>query len=183
MPSLELRAGSCRWRSVWVDADYLRGDFASPGGIDCILHGAGEDNATTHGLDANVGPSDKPIEQTCQRRKVALDGDLKRHDLSAVLVDENDVGFARCLADQVSARRGLQYRFHLVRIGDHDLAHFARQLDDHRLVQAERDLTPRPISSLADAQIGAMLIFRQRGRWRDDAAKREASSDKRDERG
>ncbi len=27
-----------------------------------------------------------------------------------------------------------------------------------------------------------MLIFRQRGRWRDDAAKREASGGKRDER-
>ena len=72
-----------------------------------------------------------------EAREIALDGDFESRDLPAVLVDEDDVGFPLGLADQVGTRRGLQHGVDLRRVGHHDLAHLARQLDDHRLVQAQ----------------------------------------------
>ena len=94
----------------------------------------------------------------------------------AVFVEEQNVGFAYGLADQISSGRGLQDGVDFVRIGNHHLARLAWQLDDHRLVQAEHDLTPR----LTDTQIGVILLLRQSGRGHDDAPKRKTSSSKRD---
>ena len=81
----------------------------------------------------------KRFEVFLEAGDVALDGEIEADDLLAVRAEDEDVGLADRLAEQVDAPRRARHRIGDGRVGDQDVVGVGRQVDDDRLVEAELD--------------------------------------------
>ncbi len=93
--------------------------------------------------------------------EIASDGDVVGRDLLAFAVEEEDVGLADRGADDIGALRGADDRVGDLRIGDEHVLDLARQVDHHRLADAERQ---KPHRALDDGGVAGAQIARGRGR-------------------
>ena len=99
---------------------------------------AGQHDAPAQPLDADVGVRQRLPDRGAKPVEVAGDGDVEPDDLLAAVVEEEHVGLSDRRADDVGAPRRADHRIGDLRIGDQHVLHVARQVDDHRLADAER---------------------------------------------
>ncbi len=78
-----------------------------------------------------------------QAGDVALDPKVEARDLLAIGSEDEDVGFAHLLAEQIDAARGAGDGVGDGRVGDQNVVGILRQVDDERLVEAELDALGR----------------------------------------
>ena len=102
---------------------------------------AGEHDALADALDPDVGIRQRLPDRGAQPVEVARHRDIETDDLLAVVVEEEHVGLSAGRADDVGAARRADHGVGDLRIGDQHVLDVARQVDDHRLADAERDET------------------------------------------
>ena len=100
---------------------------------------AGQHDAVAEALDADVAIRQRLLERGAHAVEVARDRDVEAGDLPAFGVEEVDVGLADRDADDVGAARRADDRVGDLGIGDQHVLDVARQVDDDRFADAERD--------------------------------------------
>ena len=81
----------------------------------------------------------KRLQVVLEAGNVALDSEIEADDLLAVGAEDEDVGFADALAEQIDAACRACDRIGHGRIGDQYVVGIGRQIDHDRLVEAELD--------------------------------------------
>ena len=99
---------------------------------------AGQHDAVADAFDADVGVRQHLLQRRAHAVEVARHRDVEAGDLPAFGVEEKDVGLADRDADHVGAARRAHHRVGDLRIGDQHVLDVARQVDHHRLADAER---------------------------------------------
>ena len=103
-----------------------------------VRGGAGQDDAVADAFDGDVGIGNDLLDRRADAVEVAGDRDIEAGHLPAVGVEEKHVGLADRDADDVGAARRADHGVGDLRIGDQHVLDVARQIDDHRLADAER---------------------------------------------
>ena len=81
----------------------------------------------------------KRLQIVLEAGDVALDGEIEADDLLAVRAEDEDVGLADALAEQIDAACRARDRIGDGRVGDQYVVGIGRQIDDDRFVEAELD--------------------------------------------
>ena len=145
---------------------------------------AGQHDALAQALDPDVGVRQRLPDRGAQPVEVARHRDVEADDLLAVVVEEEHVGLADRGADDVGAPRRADHRIGDLRIGDQHVLDVARQVDHHRLADAERNETRAGVARRhLDRPAGRGSAARARGRWReperDDQGHQQCGADQR----
>ncbi len=108
--------------------------------------------------------------------EIASDGDVVGRDLLAFAIEEEDVGLADRGADDIGALGGADDGVGDLRIGDKHVLDLARQVDHHRLADAERQKPHRALDdgSVAGAQVARGRALRHQRQGGDDRERRGA---------
>ena len=115
------------------------GDIAGLLGLDRTGYRACQHDAIadTFGLDSRRGQH--LLQRGANTIEIALDRDVIGRDLLSLGVEEHDVGLPHGLADDIGALRRADHRVGNLGIGDQHILDVARQVDDHRFADAERE--------------------------------------------
>src|SRR6185503_4994668 len=121
-------------------ADQPRRDVIGFLGLGLARGAARQHNAVgADAFDVNVGIRHDALERGAHAVEVAGDGDVETGDLAALRVEEEDVGLPDRHADYVDAARGAHHGIGDLGVGDQNVLDVGRQVDRHRLADAERD--------------------------------------------
>ena len=122
-------------------------------GIERRFHRSGQHDVVVEQFDGDVGVRDEAPEIVLEAGNVALDGEIEADDLLAVRAEDEDVGFADALAEQIDAACRAGDRIGDRGIGDQYVVGVGRQVDDDRLVEAELDALPLAAESTAHERL------------------------------
>ena len=126
-PTLDVRTLRQRADAALLAALVAEADVA----LDC------SDNfATRQALNAACVAAGVPL---VAGAAIAFDGQVQADNLFAIRTEDEDVRLADRLAEQIDAPRGAGHRIDDRRVGDKNVVGIARQVDDHRFVEAELD--------------------------------------------
>ena len=150
-------------------ADETGGDVGRSLRIAGIAHRAGQDDVVVDRFGADAGARNEAADRAFEDADVAFDLHFQRQDLLAVGVEEEDVGLADLLADDIGASGRPDHRVGGFGIGDQHVGGRPRQFDDERFRQTELDLLRR---APGDARVDRLLEtgLRQRVRRGDKGA-------------
>ena len=112
-----------------------------------VRDAARQHDAVADAVDAHVRVRQQLLQHRAHAVEVARDRDVEAGDLPAVGVEEIDVGLADRDADQVGAARRAHDRVGDLRLRDQHVLDVARQVDHHRLADAELHEARRGIAS------------------------------------
>ena len=125
--------------------DDLVGAAGQPGGeiagllrLDRAGHRAGQHHAVADAFDPDVGVRHRLLQRGAHAVEIARDRDVVGGDLLAGGIEEHDIGLADGGADDVGALRRTHDGVGDLGIGDQHILDVARQVDDDRLADAER---------------------------------------------
>ncbi len=96
---------------------------------------AGHDDVVGNDLDIDVGVRDEALDIGLQSGNVAFDLEVEAHDLLPIGAEDEDIGLADRLAEEIDAARGARHGIGHLRIGNENIMRIRRQVDHQRLVE------------------------------------------------
>ena len=116
------------------------GDLRRAGRVERRIDGAGQHDVVVDQLDLDVRRRDEALDVFLDAGGIALDGEVEADDLLAARAEDEDVGLADRLAEEIDAARRARHCVGDGRIGDEYVVGVGRQVDDDGLVQSELDV-------------------------------------------
>src|ERR1700728_3459409 len=120
-----------------------------------------QDNALAYPLNADVGIGQDLTDRRADAVEIAGDGDVEAGHLPAFDVEEEHIGLPDLAADNVGAARGADHGVGDGGIGDQHVLDIARQVDDDRLADAERDRARPEIARRNRDCLGLQVAIRR----------------------
>jgi hypothetical protein len=130
-------------------ADHLLGHVVGLLRLERARRRAGHHDPVAQPLDVDVGVREHAAKHGAQAVQIARHRDVKPGELATLRIEEIDAGLAARDADQVGAPRRADDRIGDLGIGHQHVLDVARQVDHHRLADAERH-ERRPVLARRD---------------------------------